>query len=216
MSGPIKKKIEDFSECANIPSELREKLNQKYYLRAFKLQGTKTSRLDGTERLHFVTKDNLSVYTVYLPSKDRNSICLSTQIGCPVSCEFCFSGKVKFKRNLSRGEILEQILWVEKNNGVKINSVLFMGMGEPLLNYDNVLSVLRALIDFKEFGIGRRHITLSTVGIVPLIRKISGENLGIPPCDIASRAERYYKKQVYLYKRTLFGQRDYGGGALFC
>ena len=174
-----KKKVDSFDKCTNLPASFRTELANTYSLRELKLSDVKASKKDGTERFHFKAADGLDIFTVYLPGKDRNSICISSQVGCPVGCAFCFSGKVKFKRNLTRGEILEQILQVENKKGININSVLFMGMGEPLLNYDNVVSALKALTDFREFGMGRRHITVSTVGFVPQIRKLADEILGI-------------------------------------
>ena len=174
-----KKRTEDFSKCATLPLALRDALAEKYSLRSLKFEDVKTSRFDGTARFHFLTRDGYNVFAVFLPAKERNSVCLSTQVGCPVGCAFCFSGKTKFKRNLTRGEILEQIIRIEKESGAKISGVLFMGMGEPLLNFDNVLSAVRSLIDYRQFGIGRRHITISTVGLVPLIRKLADEELGV-------------------------------------
>ncbi|MCX5781204.1 MAG: 23S rRNA (adenine(2503)-C(2))-methyltransferase RlmN [Elusimicrobia bacterium] len=174
-----KKRIESFAECSNLPALLRNKLDKIFFLRSLKLKDKKESTTDGTARYGFLTSDKLNVYTVFLPKRDRNSICLSVQIGCPIKCKFCFSGKVKFRRNLTRGEIIEQIMQIEKEKGVKINSVLLMGMGEPLLNYENVTGAIRSLIDFKQIGISRKHVTISTVGLVPQIRKLADELLGI-------------------------------------
>ena len=106
-------------------------------------------------------------------------MCISSQIGCPVMCAFCSSGKVKLTRNLSRGEILEQILQIENDTKERVSGVLFMGMGEPTLNLNNITSVLNSLLSSKEFGIGKRHITLSSVGVVPAIKKLADDNFGI-------------------------------------
>ena len=174
-----KKKVDSFAKCTNLPAAFRREIENIYTLRSLTLLDTKVSAKDGTERFHFQAADGSEVLAVYLPGKDRNSVCISTQVGCPIGCSFCFSGKIKFKRNLSRGEILEQILQVENKKGISVNGVLFMGMGEPLLNYENVVSALKSLMAFREFGMGRRHITVSTVGLVPQIRKLAEENLGV-------------------------------------
>ncbi|MDR1941483.1 MAG: 23S rRNA (adenine(2503)-C(2))-methyltransferase RlmN, partial [Endomicrobium sp.] len=123
--------------------------------------------------------DKKYFFAVFLPSNGKNSVCISSQIGCPVSCAFCSSGQVKLARNLTRGEIIEQILQIENDVKEKISGVLFMGMGEPTLNFNNVTSVIKSLLSSKEFGIGKRHITLSSVGIVPAIKKLADDNYGI-------------------------------------
>ncbi|MCX5777910.1 MAG: 23S rRNA (adenine(2503)-C(2))-methyltransferase RlmN [Elusimicrobia bacterium] len=173
------KQCDDFSTCTNIPADLRTYLSQHYYLRSMTIAGKKMSAIDGTVRYEFKTRDNLSVFAVFLPTRDRRTVCISSQVGCPIQCRFCASGAVKMKRNLTRGEIVEQVLALSKDTGQRITGVLFMGMGEPLLNYNAVVSSVRSLTDFHQFGIGRRHITLSTVGIVPLIRRLAEEQLGV-------------------------------------
>jgi len=116
---------------------------------------------------------------VFLPQKGRNTICISSQIGCPVGCAFCASGTVKFVRNLTRGEIIEQILQISNDNNVVMESILFMGMGEPLLNYDNLVAAIAMLEDENGFGFGRRRIVVSTAGIVGNIEKLANEGLGV-------------------------------------
>ncbi|MCL2485483.1 MAG: 23S rRNA (adenine(2503)-C(2))-methyltransferase RlmN [Endomicrobia bacterium] len=173
------KKAASFSEFTNISKEIREKLDEKFVLRSLKIVKKEKSIIDGTIRYTFQTVDKRTFFAVFLPSKSKNSVCISSQIGCPVSCAFCSSGKTKLCRNLSRGEILEQILQIENDTKEKIGGVLFMGMGEPMLNFNNLTSVLKVLLSNKEFGIGKRHITVSTVGIVPAIKKLAEENFGV-------------------------------------
>ncbi|MFH0806818.1 MAG: 23S rRNA (adenine(2503)-C(2))-methyltransferase RlmN [Elusimicrobiota bacterium] len=174
-----KKKVDSFAEFSNLPVDFRKHLEENFYLRSFTLKDKKTSKIDASVRYSFKTLDGFEVITVFLPHENRNSICLSTQIGCPIKCSFCASGKVPFKRNLSRGEILEQILQVEKDSGAVIDSILFMGMGEPLLNYDNVVSAIKSLVDPNQFGYGRRKIVLSSAGFVPQIVKLADENIAV-------------------------------------
>jgi len=131
-----------------------------------------------------------------LPSGDKSSVCISAQIGCPVSCEFCNSGKINFQRNLSRGEILEQILQIENDVGARVGGVLFMGMGEPMLNYDNVASALKTIISAREMAIGKRHVTLSTAGIVPAIKRLADDNLGIRLAVSLHASDDVTRKQI--------------------
>jgi 23S rRNA (adenine2503-C2)-methyltransferase len=145
----------------------------KYSLYGLSLAKKTISKKDGSIRYDFKTSDDLAVSAVFLPRGDKNSICISTQSGCPVGCYFCATGRNAFGRNLTRGEIIEQILRVRQDTGKGIDGVLLMGMGEPLLNYDNVVAALHVITDTNHLGLGRRHITLSTVGIVPRIKELS-------------------------------------------
>ena len=173
------KKASSFDEFTNLPKDLREKLKAKFSLRNLKIIGKEESAIDATVRYTFQTADKKRFFTVFLPAKDKNSICISSEIGCPVACAFCSSGKVKLARNLSSGEILEQILQIENDRKEKISGVLFMGMGEPMLNFNNLTAVLKTLLSPQEFAIGKRHITVSTVGIVPAIKKLALDNYGV-------------------------------------
>ncbi|MDR3256527.1 MAG: 23S rRNA (adenine(2503)-C(2))-methyltransferase RlmN [Endomicrobium sp.] len=173
------KKAVSFEEFTNLPKELREKLDKRFLLRALKIVKKEKSVIDGTIRYTFQSVDKKYFFAVFLTKNGKNSVCISSQIGCPVMCAFCFSGKVKLVRNLSRGEIIEQLLQIENDTREKVSGVLFMGMGEPMLNFNNVTSVLNSLLSNKEFGIGKRHITVSSVGIVPAIKKLADENFGV-------------------------------------
>ncbi|MDR3071450.1 MAG: 23S rRNA (adenine(2503)-C(2))-methyltransferase RlmN [Endomicrobium sp.] len=173
------KKSSSFKEFTNIPKILREELDTKFLLRVLKMVKKETSAVDNTVRYTFQTVDKKYLFAVLLHSKNKNSVCISSQIGCPMMCSFCSSGTVKFARNLSRGEIIEQILQIENDSKEKISGVLFMGMGEPTLNFNNITSVLTSLLSNREFGIGKRHITLSSVGVVPAIKKLANINFGI-------------------------------------
>lgn len=130
---------------------------------------------DGTTKYVLRMGDGELVESVRLPFDDRVSACLSSQVGCNVGCPFCATGQTKVKRNLTAGEIVDQYLIMQKESEQRIGSVVYMGMGEPLLNYDAVLASIRLLN--KEVGLGMRHITLSTSGILPGIRRLMQENL---------------------------------------
>lgn len=169
------KKILDFNGFTNISKDIRGNLESSFYLKSFTNVVKDESVLDGTVRYTFRTYDNKYIYAVCLPNKNKKTVCISTQVGCPVSCSFCLSGKTKFSRNLSRGEILEEILYIENDIKEKVSGVLFMGMGEPMLNYKNLTSVIKTLISKKEMNIGKRHITVSSMGIIPAIKSLADE-----------------------------------------
>jgi 23S rRNA (adenine2503-C2)-methyltransferase len=171
-----KKKTDNFDKFKNLSKKFIEKLKTDFEIYTFKLASKQTSKLDATTRYNFKTKDGYLIPTVFIPKIERNVVCVSTQIGCAIGCKFCNSGKVNFVRNLTCGEIIEQILRVEDG---KINGVLYMGMGEPLLNYDNTVKSIKILTDENMFGLGKRRITVSTVGIVPNIYKLAEENLKV-------------------------------------
>ena len=173
------KKVLDFNSFTNLSKELRGNLSSSFSLTSFTNVKKEESILDGTIRYTYRTYDGKYIYAVCLPAENKKTVCISTQVGCPVSCNFCLSGKTKFVRNLSRGEILEEILYIENDIKERISGVLFMGMGEPMLNYNNLSSVIKTLISKKEMGIGRRHITVSSVGVIPGIRKLADDMFGV-------------------------------------
>jgi 23S rRNA (adenine2503-C2)-methyltransferase len=175
-----------FTSMSNLPNRLQTKLAQKYEVdrsRVLTLQQSK----DGSIKLLLEMKDNERIETVGLPYADRFSCCLSTQVGCPIGCIFCASGQGKFIRSLQPGEIVAQVLTTNEiiASGViqtnsrshQIDHVVIMGMGEPLLNYDSTIKAVRLLNN--EVGIGFRHITISTVGIIPGILKLSREKIQV-------------------------------------
>ncbi|MDR2666303.1 MAG: 23S rRNA (adenine(2503)-C(2))-methyltransferase RlmN [Endomicrobium sp.] len=172
-------KSDSFENFTNLPKHIRERLNEKFLLRTLKIVNKEKSKIDNTIRYTFQTLDRKYIFAVFLSVNDRSSVCISSQIGCPVMCAFCYSGKVKFIRNLSRGEIIEQVLQIENDTGKRITGVLFMGMGEPMLNFTSTVFVLNSFLSNKEFGISKRHITVSSVGIVPAIKKLADKNFGV-------------------------------------
>ncbi|MDR0985179.1 MAG: 23S rRNA (adenine(2503)-C(2))-methyltransferase RlmN [Endomicrobium sp.] len=174
-----KKKIKSFSECTNLPKNIIKELSTKYKLRTLRIIQKKKSITNETIKYIFQTIDNNNIFAVLLKKAGKNKLCISSQIGCPIKCDFCSSGKVKFVRNLTKGEILEQILQVENDIKGNIAGVLFMGMGEPMLNFNNIVSVITALLDKNKFKIGKKHITISTIGIVPAIKNLAKINFGI-------------------------------------
>ena len=173
-----RRKADGFDDFNDLPQKVRGALKGAFQFHTLKFSGAQRSALDGTIRYSFTAGDGASVQAVFLPQGGRNSVCISTQVGCPVGCYFCASGRVKFARNLTRGEMLEQIIQAANRSSKKISGVLLMGMGEPLLNYDNVSSALSAIVNEDELGIGRRHVTVSTAGFVPQINKLASSGAG--------------------------------------
>ena len=132
---------------------------------------------DGTIKYLLQLTDGQIVEAVGIPSENRLTVCVSTQVGCPMACDFCATGKAGLKRNLERYEIVDQVLTVQEDFQRRVSNVVFMGMGEPLLNVDNVLGAIHSLN--KDVGIGQRNLTVSTVGIRGRIREFAQQNLQV-------------------------------------
>lgn len=168
--------VSSFDEMTNISKELKEKLKENFTLNNFKILKKQESS-DETKKYLFDILDGNAIETVLMQYHHGKSICVSTQVGCKMGCKFCASTGIQFVRNLTSGEIVEQILAVQKDEDVKISNVVFMGIGEPLDNYDNVVNAIRILNNQKGLNIGARHISISTSGLVPKIYKLADENL---------------------------------------
>ena len=169
-------KVTSFDEMTNLSLELREKLKQNYEMHNFNVLKKQESS-DGTKKYLFDVLDGNAIETVLMSYHHGYSICVSSQIGCKMGCKFCASTGIKFIRNLTSGEIVEQILAVERDNNIRISNVVFMGIGEPLDNYDNVINAIRIINNQKGINIGARHISVSTSGLVPKIYKLAEENI---------------------------------------
>jgi 23S rRNA (adenine2503-C2)-methyltransferase len=170
-----KKHVANFSQISNLPQPL---LNQ---LVTISTLGGPTSdkrfdSVDGTKRYLLRLEDNRTVETVLMPEEHRDTICISSQIGCPVDCKFCLTALMGLERNLTAGEIVGQVLFVARENGLRANdarmNVVMMGMGEPLLNLDNVLKATRLLTDQSGIGMSQKRITVSTSGIIPKMEEL--------------------------------------------
>lgn len=174
-----KKGVFDFEQMSNLNLDLREKLRNNFYIMGFRIIKAVDSA-DGTKKMLFGLKDGESVESVLIPSESRATGCISTQVGCKFACTFCASGMLGFKRNLACGEIIEQLLQLRSNyTSGALTHLVFMGIGEPLDNYDNVLKSIRIINSRYSLNIGARRITISTNGIVPGIERLSSEDLQI-------------------------------------
>ena len=165
------KKVWDIDLFSNIKKEIREKLKNDFTLDFIKIE--KKQEEDLTKKYLFRLIDDEFIEAVVMRHDYGISICVSSEVGCNMGCRFCESGRLKKQRNLASYEMVEQILLIEKDLGMRISSVVIMGIGEPLDNYDNVMDFVRIINDAKGLQIGSRHITLSTCGIVPKIYELA-------------------------------------------
>ncbi len=166
------KKEFSYNGMSNLSLNLRGKLSEQVFITLPIMIRQQVSK-DGTKKFLWQFNDNSRVESVLLNHGGHKTACISSQVGCPLNCAFCYTGSMGFTRNLTRGEILGQFLLMEKINGSDINNIVFMGMGEPLLNEANIFSVIRSLNDKKMRNLGARHITISTSGIVPGIEDLA-------------------------------------------
>ena len=166
-----------FEEMTNLPKALREALAESYYLGAPKVLRKQVSAEDGTVKYLWGLRDGNAVETVVMRYHYGNSVCISTQVGCRQGCAFCASTIGGLVRNLDAGEMLEEVMFSEKESGLKIGHIVLMGIGEPLDNFDNVMKFLRLVNHPDGMNIGMRHISLSTCGITEKFDKLAELNL---------------------------------------
>ena len=181
-----KRRVRDWDDMSNLPAPLREALKQEFP--AARLEKIReTGSKDTTRKFLFRLPDGQMIESVLIPASpalygdasDRRTICISSQVGCAYGCKFCASGLDGWKRNLHAGEIVDQFLQVEAISGEKINNIVFMGMGEPMANYDNLLRAIGILNAPWGVGLGARHMTVSTSGLVPQIRMLATQPLQV-------------------------------------
>lgn len=165
-----------YDEMTNLPAALRAALSERFPLTMPEIVNRQVSR-DGTRKYLIEFDDGIRVETVAIPSRggDRLTVCFSTQAGCAIGCAFCATGREGFARNLTPGEIVDQVLIAQDDMGKRVTNVVGMGQGEPFLNYDNTMEALRILNNKKGLEIGARHISVSTCGILPGIERFSEE-----------------------------------------
>lgn len=174
-----KKRAVSFSECTNLSKKLIEYLDERYYIPALEIKRKLVSAIDGTVKYLYAFPDGEKAETVMMSYKHGSSLCISTQVGCKMGCSFCASTKAGFVRNLAPSEMLLQIYESEKDSGRKVESLVLMGIGEPLDNYDNVLKFLEILSSEEGKNLSLRHVSLSTCGLVPKIRELAELKLGL-------------------------------------
>lgn len=176
----FKKRVYEFEKMSNLPKNLREKLAGHLDLRVEPVALKNQSENDASAKLLVRLADGQLVETVYIPKGVRRTVCVSSQVGCKFNCAFCASGQAGFFRNLSSSEIVSQVLRArDLSDKEGISNIVFMGIGEPFDNFDNVLRAVRFLNDPERLGIGARKITISTCGVVPKIRKLADQGMQI-------------------------------------
>src|SRR3569833_485798 len=168
-------KVSDLVQISTLPANLRQELASHDEL-GLPVADRVYDSVDGTRRYLLRLQDGSTVETVLMPEEDRDTVCFSSQVGCPVDCKFCMTALMGLERSLTAGEIVGQVLFVARDNGVAVENkqfnIVMMGMGEPLLNLPNVLKATRILCDPKGVGMSERRITVSTSGIIPKIEEM--------------------------------------------
>ena len=171
------KGVESFDEMTNLSKELRQKLSEISYVSSLKILKKLVSSIDGTTKFLFELEDKNTIESVVMFYKHGASICISSQVGCRMGCKFCASTIGGLVRNLTAGEIIDQIIFAQKELNIRISNVVIMGIGEPMDNFDNIIKFLSNVSNDNGINIGMRHITLSTCGVVPGILKLAEKNL---------------------------------------
>ena len=169
--------ISDFNEIQTIPKDLRELLSENCVYQSLEVDHIATSSNGQTTKLLFKTEDGLLIESVIMRHlSGRNTLCISCQAGCPMACTFCATGKLWLQKNLSLWEVVEQVMFAAKllnDEGSKLRNIVFMGMGEPMLNYEIMKQAIHVFTNQKKFDLSNRRVTVSTCGIVPGINKFT-------------------------------------------
>jgi len=205
-----RQQVANLSECSNLPQTLRTELFATSFLGLPALEQRFDSN-DGTRRYLLRLNDNRTVETVLMPEPGRNTVCISSQVGCPVDCKFCLTALMGLERNLTAGEIVGQVLYVARENNLAPNdsrlNIVMMGMGEPLLNLDNVLKATRLLMDEHGIGMSPKRITVSTSGIVPKINDLARADIR-PKLAISLNASTEEQRQALMPITRKYHLRD--------
>ncbi len=172
--------VDNFGEMNNIPKSLREKLTSLSNLDTLSYSNSEVSHSTNTKKYIFITDDNYKVESVVIPEKKRTTLCISTQVGCPLDCKFCATGLMGYKKNLTAGEIFDQYKLAKKDyTDSEITNIVYMGMGEPLLNFDATVKSLQIFAEELTTGISLKKITVSTAGIPPKINELAETGLKV-------------------------------------
>lgn len=168
-----------FSEMTNLSKALREECENRYAYTALEAVRVQESKIDGTKKFLFRLFDGKLVESVWMQYKHGNSVCISSQVGCRMGCSFCASALGGLERNLTPSEMLDQVYAITLLTGERVSNVVVMGIGEPLDNYDNLLTFIRILTDESGLNISQRNVTVSTCGLVPQMKRLAREKLQI-------------------------------------
>src|SRR5262245_8498993 len=207
----------------DLSKELRARLEEKFYV--FRPEVTRRQdSLDGTIKWLLRLEDGSEIECVFIPEESRGTLCVSSQVGCTLTCKFCHTGTQRLVRNLEPGEIVAHLLsardalgdWAAKPEGRRLTTVVFMGMGEPLFNFDSVAAALAIARDPEGLALSRRKITVSTSGVVPMIRRLGAETgamlaVSLHATDDALRSRIVPLNRKYRIAELLAACRDYPG-----
>ena len=211
-----KKGVATFEAMSGVRPELVKKLEEKYSITSFPKVEKIVSKIDGTIKLLLTFPDGATAESVILFNKNTVSACISSQSGCACGCTFCATGALGLKRNLKPTEILMQFVACRREAGKPIDSLVFMGMGEPFMNWAKVKKSIMILSDNKGHNFQQSSITVSTVGVVPVIREVADSNMGIRlavsliTADEAQRAELTPMNEKYDLRQIIGAARYYG------
>lgn len=212
------KGIYNYDQMLNFSPNLRTLLKENIQLGLLHLEKVEDSEDGETKKFLWKLPDNRFVESVLIMSGDRRTVCVSSQVGCPARCAFCASGKEGIIRNLTSAEIVEQVVLINHHLlevGERVSHIVFMGMGEPLENYEAVIRALKIFIDPEQFGFSPRKITVSTVGVVPSIRRLMEEGMKVNLALSLHAPNQHIRKKVVPYARkfpfeeVLKSARDY-------
>lgn len=169
------KNVSSFDEMTDLPLSLREKLTESAELGWLEISEADDKSSSGSVKYLFRLKDNYHIESVYIPEGPRTTLCISSQVGCAINCRFCATARLGLKRHLTTGEIVDQVLTIKRMRGEEITNIVFMGMGEPFHNFDNVVKAATILSDINGVGIGPRRIVISTSGLADKIIRFADE-----------------------------------------
>jgi 23S rRNA (adenine2503-C2)-methyltransferase len=179
MEWLYQKGVTDFKEMTNLPENFRKELRRAGLSSSvLSIEGAREAK-DGTKKYLFRLQDGMNIEAVYIPEEKRKTVCFSTQVGCAIGCAFCATGQKGFHRNLTAGEIVDQVRRIGSDRKTRISNAVAMGQGEPLANYDETLRAIKLLNADYGLGIAARHLTISTSGVVPAIYRLAEEELQI-------------------------------------
>lgn len=200
------KKVTDFSQMSNISAQFREELSRKFCVKSLKIKKRLVSGIDNTVKYLYELPDGQAVESVLMEYRHGNSLCISSQVGCKMGCRFCASTIAGWVRNLEPSEMLLQIYETERDSGRHVDSIVMMGIGEPLDNFDNVVKFLEILNSGGE-GMSLRHLSLSTCGVVDKIYRLAELKLGVT-LSISLHAATDEKRSAIMPINSRFGLQE--------
>ena len=205
----------DWTLMTNLTKDFQNVLNENFQLKSLRLEGKEESKTQETVKFLWKLEDGKLVESVLILAPGRKTVCVSSQVGCPARCAFCASGKEGLIRNLTAVEIFEQIYQIQLEIQEKVSHIVFMGMGEPLENYDEVVQSLRMICDENRLNFSERKITVSTVGVIEGIEKLAQEKIKVNLVLSLHAPNQHIRKKIIPYARkyelsaVLTAMRDY-------